>query len=221
MGGVWGVGASLAMESAPTRSRGLLSGILQEGYPAGNLLAALTYWLVFPHFGWRGMFIVGALPAVLVIFIRYGVDESPAWVASRARGQADPKGASAGIWSTLRTRWPLFLYMVALMTAFNFFSHGTQDLYPSAFLEKQRGYPAGDRIQGDDHLQHRCNRRRDVLWRVLAADRPVPGDRDQRAAVDTDDSAVGRLELDRRAGGRSLPHPVRGPGRLGRRARPP
>jgi len=141
MGGVWGVGASLAMESAPMKSRGLLSGILQEGYPAGNLLAALTYWLVFPHFGWRGMFIVGALPAVLVIFIRYGVDESPAWVANRSRVRADATGARAGIWSTLRTRWPLFLYMVALMTAFNFFSHGTQDLYPSAFLEKQRGYP--------------------------------------------------------------------------------
>ena len=140
MGGVWGVGASLAMESAPVRSRGLLSGILQEGYPAGNLLAALTYWLVFPHFGWRGMFVVGALAAVLVVFIRYGVEESPAWTAARS-AKASGLAPSEGILSTLRTRWPLFLYMVALMTAFNFFSHGTQDLYPSAFLEKQRGYP--------------------------------------------------------------------------------
>jgi len=96
MGGVWGVGASLAMESVPQRTRGLLSGILQEGYPAGYLLAALTYGLVFPHFGWRGMFIVGSLPAILVLFIRVGVKESPAWIDERARrgsGAARSTGA--------------------------------------------------------------------------------------------------------------------------------
>jgi len=137
MGGVWGVGASLAMESVPAGTRGLLSGILQEGYPAGYLLAALTYGLVYPHFGWRGMFVVGSLPAFLVVFIRMGVKESPVWTEGRARQGAGPRGA--GMWATLRARWPLFLYMVALMAAFNGFSHGTQDLYPSAFLEKQRG----------------------------------------------------------------------------------
>ena len=141
MGGVWGVGASLVMESVPPRTRGLLSGILQEGYPAGYLLAALTYGLVFPHFGWRGMFVVGALPAVLVLFIRVGVRESPAWLEERARRRSGAAGGAAGMGHALRTRWPLFLYMVALMTAFNAFSHGTQDLYPSAFLEKQRHLP--------------------------------------------------------------------------------
>jgi SHS family lactate transporter-like MFS transporter len=143
MGGVWGVGASLAMESAPVACRGLLSGILQEGYPAGNLLAALTYSLVFPHFGWRGMFVVGSLPAFLVVFIRTGVRESPAWLEARERVRTGKRPDAAGIWRTLRSRWPLFLYMIALMAAFNFFSHGTQDLYPSAFLEKQRGLPLG------------------------------------------------------------------------------
>ena len=141
MGGVWGVGASLAMESAPVGCRGLLSGILQEGYPLGNLLAALTYSLVFPHFGWRGMFVVGSLPAFLVVFIRTGVKESPAWIEARARVRSGSRTDTAGFWSTLRSRWPLFLYMIALMAAFNFFSHGTQDLYPSAFLERQRGLP--------------------------------------------------------------------------------
>jgi len=123
MGGVWGVG------------------ILQEGYPLGNLLAALTYSLVFPHFGWRGMFVVGSLPAFLVVFIRTGVKESPAWIEARARVRSGSRTDTAGFWSTLRSRWPLFLYMIALMAAFNFFSHGTQDLYPSAFLERQRGLP--------------------------------------------------------------------------------
>lgn len=140
MGGEWGVGASLAMETVPAPSRGLLSGILQQGYPAGYLLAALTYRLVFPHFGWRGMFIIGSIPAVLVLFIRLGVEESPSWLSARAARQAGGAKA-AGMAATLRTRWPLFLYMVLLMAAFNAFSHGTQDLYPSGFLEKQRGLP--------------------------------------------------------------------------------
>jgi SHS family lactate transporter-like MFS transporter len=139
MGGVWGVGASLAMESVPTKTRGMLSGILQEGYPAGYLLAALTYGLVYPHFGWRGMFVVGALPAFLVLFIRVGVKESPAWLEDRAKQTSGAGRAAGGIWATLRERWPLFIYMVVLMAAFNAFSHGSQDLYPSAFLEKQRG----------------------------------------------------------------------------------
>ena len=141
MGGVWGVGASLAMESVPAKTRGFLSGILQEGYPAGYLLAAVTYWLVFPHFGWRGMFIIGSLPAFLVLFIRMGVRESPAWIEDRSKRGAGAGPKVDGMWATLRTRWPLFLYMVALMAAFNGFSHGTQDLYPSAFLEGQRGLP--------------------------------------------------------------------------------
>jgi len=140
MGGVWGVGASLAMESVPAKTRGLLSGILQEGYPAGYLLAALTYGLVYPHFGWRGMFVVGSLPAFLVVFIRMGVRESPLWTEERSRRGAASPSREDGMWATLRTRWPLLLYMVALMAAFNGFSHGTQDLYPSAFLEKQRGF---------------------------------------------------------------------------------
>jgi SHS family lactate transporter-like MFS transporter len=143
MGGEWGVGASLAMESIPAQSRGLLSGILQQGYPAGYLLAALTYWLVYPHFGWRGMFILGSVPAVLVLFIRLGVKESPAWLGERAQRKSGAGPKAEGLGVALRTRWPLFLYMVLLMAAFNAFSHGTQDLYPSGFLEKQRGLPLG------------------------------------------------------------------------------
>jgi SHS family lactate transporter-like MFS transporter len=141
MGGEWGVGASLAMESVPTSKRGLLSGILQEGYPTGYLLAAVTYGLVFPHFGWRAMFVIGALPSVLVLFIQKGVRESPAWLEERERRRASPTPHASGMGHALRTRWPLFLYMIALMAAFNAFSHGTQDLYPSAFLAKQRGLP--------------------------------------------------------------------------------
>jgi SHS family lactate transporter-like MFS transporter len=144
MGGVWGVGASLAMESVPARSRGLLSGILQQGYPAGYLIAALAYRLVFPSFGWRGMFVVGALPAALVLFIRSGVAESPAWVPVRKRPGGAAGGSGPGLFATIAGRWPLFLYMIALMTAFTCFSHGTQDLYPSGFLERQRGLGVAD-----------------------------------------------------------------------------
>jgi SHS family lactate transporter-like MFS transporter len=143
MGGEWGVGASLAMETAPAGTRGLLSGILQQGYPAGYLLAAVTYWIVFPLAGWRGMFIVGSLPALLVLYIRRSVEESPDWLRRRAQESPGGRGGAGPILGALRTRWPLFIFMVVLMAAFNCFSHGTQDLYPSAFLEKQRGLSIG------------------------------------------------------------------------------
>src|SRR5256885_4690761 len=90
MGGEWGLGASLAMESLPTRTRGLFSGILQQGYAFGYLLAAVVYWIVFPLFGWRGLFVAGALPALLVIYIRAHVPESPVWQRNRERKQHLP-----------------------------------------------------------------------------------------------------------------------------------
>src|SRR2546429_1413317 len=80
MGGEWGLGASLAMETLPTQARGLFSGILQQGYAFGYLLAAIVYWIVFPFFGWRGLFVAGAMPAVLVLYIRARVPESPVWL---------------------------------------------------------------------------------------------------------------------------------------------
>jgi SHS family lactate transporter-like MFS transporter len=134
MGGEWGLGASLAMESLPTKARGLFSGILQQGYAVGYLLAALVYWVVFPLFGWRGLFIAGALPALLVIYIRMHVPESPVW--KRDQAQRRPK-FDLGIF--LKQHGGLFLYAALLMTAFNYMSHGTQDLYPT-YLEKQRGF---------------------------------------------------------------------------------
>ena len=139
MGGEWGVGASLVMESIPARARGVVSGILQEGYPVGYLFAALVYKFVFPLGGWRWMFFVGFLPALLVLYIRRSVDESPAWeITHAARLQPSPGAGAGGMWRAVRAHWPMFLFLVALMTAFNFCSHGTQDLYPSLLLEGQR-----------------------------------------------------------------------------------
>ena len=135
MGGEWGLGASLAMESLPTATRGLFSGILQQGYAVGYLLAALVYWTVFPHFGWRGLFIAGALPALLVIYIRAHVPESPVW----QRDRSQRKHASVRLSVLLRQHGLLFVYAALLMTAFNYMSHGTQDLYPT-YLEEQRGF---------------------------------------------------------------------------------
>jgi MFS transporter, SHS family, lactate transporter len=134
MGGEWGLGASLLMETLPAKARGLFSGILQQGYAFGFLLAAIVYWLVFPHFGWRGLFIAGAMPALLVLFIRTKVPESPAWQRHKARVEKVSRPLS----QTIRQHWRLFLYAILLMTAFNCTSHGTQDLYPT-FLQKQCG----------------------------------------------------------------------------------
>ena len=135
MGGEWGLGASLAMESLPTQTRGLFSGILQQGYAFGYLLAALVYWIVFPIFGWRGLFVAGALPALLVIYIRAHVPESPVWQRNRASGER----TKFDLRRFAKEHGALLIYAALLMTAFNYMSHGTQDLY-STFLEKQRGF---------------------------------------------------------------------------------
>jgi len=133
MGGEWGVGSSLTMESIPAKWRGWVSGLLQAGYPSGYLLATIAYGVLGPWIGWRGLFIVGALPALLVVYIRRNVPESPDWHAR----QGAPK---VPIMEILRRHAGLTVYAVILMTAFNFFSHGTQDIYPKAFLKLQHGF---------------------------------------------------------------------------------
>lgn len=131
MGGEWGVGASLTMESVPAKWRGIVSGVLQEGYAVGYLLAALAYFSVYPHWGWRTMFFIGGLPALLSLFIRSKVKETEAWHHARTD------------WPTYRRavvqNWRRFLYLVVLMTFMNAMSHGTQDMFPT-FLTHQRHY---------------------------------------------------------------------------------
>jgi SHS family lactate transporter-like MFS transporter len=130
MGGEWGIGASLAMESIPAKARGAVSGLLQEGYAMGYLIGGLFYIALFDHIGWRGMFALGILPAILVLYIRRHVPESPVW-KTHTKAAVRPTLAE-----TMRGRWKLFAYLVVLMMAFNMFSHGSQDLYPT-FLKQQ------------------------------------------------------------------------------------
>jgi SHS family lactate transporter-like MFS transporter len=130
MGGEWGVGASLTMEKVPARFRGMLSGILQEGYAFGNLLAAVAYKFVFPHYGWRPLFFIGGIPALLAIFVRLAVKESEVWKKNKADSWPN-------LFKNLWAHWPVFAYLVALMTMMNLSSHGTQDLYPT-FLQRFR-----------------------------------------------------------------------------------
>ena len=135
MGGEWGVGAALAFETLPAEGRGFFSGLLQEGYAVGYLMAALVYGTVFRFVGWRGMFVIGALPAFLVIYIRTKVDESPAWVQGRGVERTRESRLGKDILTYLGT----FVFLVVLMFAFNSFSHGTQDLYPT-FLTKDHHF---------------------------------------------------------------------------------
>ena len=134
MGGEWGLGSSLAMEIIPEKSRGFVSGLLQQGYACGNLLAELLFWLLFDRIGWRGMFMVGFLPSLLVLYIRSGVPESPVWQHTQTRPVEERHP-----WRAMRGYWGRALYMIALMTLFNCFSHGTQDLYP-LFLQVEKGF---------------------------------------------------------------------------------
>jgi SHS family lactate transporter-like MFS transporter len=134
MGGAWGAGSALAMESIPPRLRGIFSGIFQEGYALGNLFAGIAFWVVFPRWGWRPMFFIGVVPALITLFILSKVKESDVWRAAASK-QRD--------WRTyfreLAVNWKRFGYMVILMAMMNFLSHGTQDLYPT-YLQQQRHY---------------------------------------------------------------------------------
>jgi SHS family lactate transporter-like MFS transporter len=138
MGGEWGVGAALAFETLPTEGRGTFSGILQEGYAMGSILASAAFALLFHSIGWRGLFIVGASPALLVFYVNARVEESPVWLAGAASRAASRAGR--GLFSrpprSLLAFLPTFLFLILLMTAFMSFSHGTQDIYPT-FLTVQ------------------------------------------------------------------------------------
>lgn len=128
MGGEWGVGSSLVMEKAPTHRRGILSGLLQEGYATGNLLAAAAYFFVFPRFGWRAMFFVGGIPALLAFYVRLYVTESEVWERRKRHTLSEYV-------RELTSHWKLFLYLLVFMSVMGFVSHGTQDMYPT-FLKR-------------------------------------------------------------------------------------
>src|SRR5439155_385007 len=114
----------------------VLSGLLQEGYAAGYLLAALCYFLVFPRFGWRPMFFVGGLPALLALYVRVNVRESEVWERTR-------HGSWAELGRAIAAHWRLFCYLTLLMATLNAVSHGTQDMYPT-FLQRDWGFtPSG------------------------------------------------------------------------------
>jgi SHS family lactate transporter-like MFS transporter len=180
MGGEWGVGASLAMEKAPAARRGVLSGFLQEGYACGYLLAALAYFVIFPRWGWRPLFFVGGLPALLALYVRVGVKESEVW----ERTKHDTWGQ---LGRAIVSNWKIFLYLVVLMTMMNFISHGTQDMYPT-FLQRDWGFTPQNRaaltafsmvgaITGGiifGHISDRIGRRRAIVIALVLAVLAIP-----------------------------------------------
>jgi SHS family lactate transporter-like MFS transporter len=177
MGGIWGIGASLAFESIPSKARGFVSGLLQSGYPSGYLVASVVFGLVHASLGWRAMFMVGLVPGLLLaLYIWFSVAESPVWKRPAVVKPAQhllhlvvvaailavmltllttfgrEKGllyivaiavplliVAAVLTPFIRQHWKLALYAILLMTGFNFFSHGTQDLYPT-FLRVQHHF---------------------------------------------------------------------------------
>jgi SHS family lactate transporter-like MFS transporter len=143
MGGEWGVGAALTFESLPKEGRGVFSGILQEGYAAGSILASGAFALFFHWIGWRGLFVLGAVPALLVFYVQASVAESPVWLERARQRKGGTAGTgllsgsqAAGSSPKLIAFLPTFLFLILLMTAFMSFSHGTQDVYPT-FLTVQ------------------------------------------------------------------------------------
>jgi SHS family lactate transporter-like MFS transporter len=134
MGGEWGIGSALTFETIPAKSRGPVSGLLQAGYPSGYFIASIAMYFLYDTLGWRYMFVLGAIPAILVFFIRMGVDESPAWTEQRIKKEQH------SLIEVIGRNWKLAIYAIVLMTAFNFFSHGSQDAYPNLFLKIQHGF---------------------------------------------------------------------------------
>jgi MFS transporter, SHS family, lactate transporter len=180
MGGEWGVGGSLAMEKVPPKLRGVLSGLLQEGYAAGNLLAAIAFFFLFQRWGWRPLFFLGGLPALLALFVRFHVKESEVWQKNREKSWG-------GLGRAIASHWKLFLYLTLLMTMMNFVSHGTQDMYPT-FLERQWHFGPSQRsvmtgismigaILGGiamGRLSDYYGRRRVMIWSLLGGILMVP-----------------------------------------------
>ncbi len=209
MGGEWGVGAALAFETLPAEGRGFFSGLLQEGYAVGYLMAALAYGTAFHFVGWRGMFVIGALPAFLVIYIRTKVDESPAWVQGQVSRKAETR-LGKGILTYLGT----FAFLVVLMFAFNSFSHGSQDLYPT-FLQKDHSFTP----QTVGLIAIVANvgalAGRNCFRNVVGEDRTPKGDRDRCIALDPCDTAVGVFAHRPYAGARRVSDAIHGAGRVG------
>ena len=122
----------------PIKHAAFFSGVLQQGYATGYLLAAVVFYLVYPHFGWRAMFFVGVIPALLVLYIRLAIPESEAWQERKARNV----GHTGNLFTAFQKQPGLFIFAIVLMSAFNFMSHGSQDLYPT-FLRDQRHFDPG------------------------------------------------------------------------------
>ncbi|KAJ2719656.1 Carboxylic acid transporter [Coemansia sp. Benny D115] len=141
MGGEWGLGNSLAMEALPVESRGLFSGILQQGYAVGNLVAAMLYYAIVPNLGWRALYWISIIPAVITIGLSYFLKESDAWRQSRQQQKEGSKRYYQVVAEMLKQYWKRCVYAVVFMAAMNFLSHGSQDLYPT-FLKKQHGFSA-------------------------------------------------------------------------------
>ena len=168
MGGEWGVGAALAFETLPKEGRGTFSGILQEGYAFGSILASAAFAIFFQRIGWRGLFILGSLPAILVFYVQAKVAESPVWLAAvKKRVARSATGLAAPILPpNLLTFLPTFLFLILLMTAFMSFSHGTQDVYPTFLCRASKAFSSNDRIHRRP-LRMRLHRRRYCVWGAL------------------------------------------------------
>jgi SHS family lactate transporter-like MFS transporter len=182
MGGEWGIGSALTFETIPVRSRGVVSGLLQAGYPSGFFLASVAAYFFYDSLGWRYMFLLGIVPAILVFFIRMGIEESPAWTEQRVKKQP------LGLGAVLSRDWKLAVYAIVLMTAFNFFSHGSQDAYPNLFLKIQHGFDTKTLSLmtaianvgaicggiGFGFLSERIGRRRAIIFAALLALPVIP-----------------------------------------------
>jgi hypothetical protein len=190
MGGEWGAGASLVMEKVAPKWRGLLSGVLQQGYTTGNLLASLGYFLIVPHFGWRALFLVGGLPALLALFIRTRVRESEVWEQTHRKHWSELDGF-------LRARY----------------AGHVSDVFENATRFLSAGCSGND-----DDRKPRCSGWRDFARNDFGSNRQKAIRRRGVGYCDPGHSTLGLLADNRDVGRRSVPHSVWGTWRMGCRS---
>ena len=147
MGGIWGLASATALENIPVEARGLASGVLQQGYAIGSIIASVINLSLVPHTTWRALFWAASGISAFAAVVRAILPESEFFLRARRGERAETGGPSKSktrifiheVGQMLKNHWLRGIYAVLFMSGVSFLSHGTQDLYPT-YLQQNKGF---------------------------------------------------------------------------------